>query len=136
MAKKRQQPKRLFKQEHISSYKTDLSPTARMKQMTRDHSDILQNIEFILLEYHSEFPETDDRLLAEALRASLGGGEPAAPRAEEIVDRLAALRRTRDDVAEDLWRDGLRVIRDSIRRHSELRPGETTYIKFVSQYVQ
>ena len=132
---KRQLPKRLFKQDHVSSYKADRSPKARMKRVARDHEDVLQNIEFALVRCHKDDPRVDDRVADEALTGAIAGAEPDGPHASDVFAALASIRRLREDVEDEIWREALRVVRDSVRRHSERRPGETSYLDFVAPYV-
>ncbi len=54
---KRNLPRRLFKApDRVSSYQHDRSSTSRMKQMSREHMDVLQNIEFSLVSGFSKRP--------------------------------------------------------------------------------
>ena len=133
---KRQLPKRLFKsRDVVASYKNDRAPVKLMKQMSRDHEDVLQNIEVALVRRHREDPRIDDRAADEALRAALHGTMPTHPRAADLYESLTAIRQLREDIPDDVWRDGLRVVDDSVRRHSQLRPGETSYFEFAGQFV-
>ncbi|HUT46116.1 MAG TPA: hypothetical protein VMX36_07500 [Sedimentisphaerales bacterium] len=45
------------------------------------------------------------------------------------------MRRFRSDVSDDIWRDGLRTVLQSVQRHSNLRPGEREYLDFVSDFI-
>jgi uncharacterized alpha-E superfamily protein len=133
---KRNLPKRLFKTpDRVSSYQHDRSPTSRMKHMARDHEDVLQNIEFALVNGHREDPEIDDRDVFEALRVSLNDGETDEERVDGLVMALRATRQFREDITDDVWREALRVVADSVKRHSERRPGETSYLSFAGQFV-
>lgn len=103
--------------------------------MTHDHPDILQNIEFVLVTAHREDPSIDDVAVLSALRAALFANEPTEARAQDILARLAGTRQFRADVDDRLWKDGLRVVIDSVRTHSDLRAGSTGYLDFVSGFV-
>ncbi len=48
---------------------------------------------------------------------------------------LRAMRENREDITDDVWREALHVVADSVKRHSELRPGETSYLSFASRFV-
>ncbi|GAG34969.1 unnamed protein product, partial [marine sediment metagenome] len=39
------------------------------------------------------------------------------------------------DIPDDIWRDGLRTVLESVHRHSSLKPGSRDYLDFVSDYV-
>jgi hypothetical protein len=134
---KRDLPKRMFKDRDVaSSYKHERSPVKLMKQMSRDHLDVLQNIEFTLLGRHRRDPSLDDRVMSEALRAAVSNIAPHDPRIADVHEALAAVRQTREDVSDDVWRDALRVVDESVRTHSRLRPGETSYLSFIAHYVR
>jgi uncharacterized alpha-E superfamily protein len=135
---KRQPPKRLFKnRDRVSSYESERSrsPSKLMKRMAGAHEDVLQNIEFALVNRHREDPGIDDRAVDEALRCSLNDTEPSDARVADLVGALEAIRQFREDISDDVWHDGLRVVRDSVHRHSRLRRGETGYLAFAGQYV-
>jgi hypothetical protein len=133
---KRKLPKRLFRApDRASSYEEARSSSARMKHAARDHQDVLQNIEFVLVKLWRQDPAIDDRAATTALRASLAGREPDDPRAAELFRSLAEIRAMRADVPEDVWRGCLRTVDDSVRRHSDRRPGETGYLRFASQFI-
>ena len=134
---KRNLPKRLFKTpDRISSYQHDRSPTGRMKRMAREHEDVLQNIEFALVNGHRDDPDVDDHAVVEALQASLTDVPHDDPRVDGLAMALRAMRQFREDIDDATWIQALRVVADSVRRHSELRPGETSYLSFVSDYVR
>jgi hypothetical protein len=129
-------PKRLFKSpDRISSYHVDRSPKARMKQMARDHEDVLQNIEFALVNGHRDDPRIDDHDVFEALRASRNGKEPEEPRAASLFAALAAVREMREDIDDLVWRQALQVVEESVKRHSDMRPGDTEYLKFAGRFI-
>ena len=130
-------PKRLFKgADRVSSYQHDRSPVKRMKQMARDHEDVLQNIEFALVDGHRNDPRVDDGDARAALRACLQGTVPDDPRAAGLAGALGEIRILREDVADDVWHDALRVVEESVRRHSQFRPGETSYLAFAAQFIR
>jgi len=106
-----------------------------LKRMTRDHQDILQNIEFILISGYRDDHTIDDRIVADALRAAIHSDVPEDARAQSLNKSLAGIRELRTDVSDDIWRDGLRTVLQSVHRHSSLRPGERRYLDFVSDFI-
>jgi hypothetical protein len=135
----RKLPKRLFKnKDAIHVYEHERSAKAGLKRMTRDHLDVLQNIEFTLVRQSREDPAVDDRIIDQALRIcmnppdSLDAEEPLV---RELCLELEAMRSTRADVSNEIWTAGLRTVDQSVRRHSSLAPGETSYLDFVQDYV-
>ena len=111
-----------------------LKPRRSLKDMTRDHLDVLQNIEFILLSEYND-ASIDDRIVAEALRAAVLNTEPDDDIVQFLKKRLEEIREVRSDVSDDTWRDGLRTVLQSVLRHSSLKPGCTRYLDFVADAV-
>jgi hypothetical protein len=136
----RKLPKRLFKnQEVVHTYQHDRESKLDMKQMSRDHLDVLQNIEFTLITTARQDREIDDRTIDEALRIALRGGEPEEDTdgaTVELVELLDEMREFRSEVPDNVWQAGLKTVRDSVRKHSGLTPGEKRYIRFVEPYVK
>jgi hypothetical protein len=129
-------PKRLFKAtERASSYEHDRSPSARIKHVSRDHQDVLQNIEFVLVTLWRKDDTIDDRTVSVALRAAIAGTEPDEPRAAELFRHLASIPETREDVDDTLWKSALRVVDESVHTHSQCGKGETSYLRFVSPFL-
>jgi single-stranded DNA-specific DHH superfamily exonuclease len=106
-----------------------------MKRMVRDHQDVLQNIEFILVSRYRENRRIDDRIIADALKATIHGNTAEDALAESLKEGLEEMRLFRSDVSDDVWRDGLRTVLQSVHRHSYLRPGEREYLDFVSNFI-
>jgi hypothetical protein len=111
------------------------SSTKLMRQILRRHGDVLQTIEFVLVTRFQEDSGMDDRAASAALRACLCDGEPVETRIAEIVEGLSAVRDFRLSVSDEVWRDALRVVDDSVHRHSKLLPGESTYLEFAAQFL-
>jgi hypothetical protein len=106
-----------------------------LKRMTRDHHDLLQNIEFIFISRYREDRRIDDRIVADALKAALHGDMAVDILAQSLNKGLEEMRLFRSDISDDIWRDGLRTVLQSVRRHSNLRPGEREYLDFVCNFV-
>jgi hypothetical protein len=133
-------PKRLFKnQDVIHSYEHDRSTRSRMKHLERDHLDVLQNIESFLVQIARQDPVFDDRVIDQALRFCIKGTQPpedADHRVPLLVKTLEVLREQRRDVSDEIWIAALRKVDESVQSHSELRPGEKSYLQFVEEYVR
>ena len=136
----RKLPKRLFKSKDVvHSYQHDKENKLDMKSMSRDHLDVLQNIEFTLVRAAREDDDIDDRTIEEALQMAMRGVPPdddADPLAVDLVSLLEGLRHVREDVTDSVWQAGLKQVRDSVRRHSDLAPGRKGYIRFVEPYLK
>lgn len=131
-------PKRMFKNtDRVSSYEAAPNSEAkRLKTMSRDHQDVLQNVEFAVVTQWREDRGIDDRHVDMALTAALGGGTPSDRRVEDLIGAIAMIRSTRTDVSDELWRTAILTIRDSVRAHSQRKPGERSYLEFVSPYIR
>ena len=106
-----------------------------LKRVTRDYVDVLQNIEAILVTSWQDDPSIDDAVVHRALRAAIRDKSPADERVRGIVEELAQMRLLRTDVPADVWRDTLLTVAQSVQRHSLCRPGEMTYLRFVSPFI-
>jgi len=106
-----------------------------LKRMTRDHQDVLQDIEFVFISRYREDNRIYDRIVANALKAAIGGDTAEDALVESLNKDLEGVRLFRSDVSDDIWRDGLRTVLQSVHRHSYLRPGEREYLDFVSYFI-
>ena len=106
-----------------------------MRQMVREHQDVLQNIEFILVTGYRDDHSIDDCIIAETLKAAIHGYLPQDQRAVSLNKALGGVRELRSDVSDDIWRDCLRVVLQSVHRHSSLKPGCRWYLDFVSDFI-
>ena len=106
-----------------------------IRRMTRDHQDVLQNIEFALVSAYREDRRIDDSIIADTLRTAIRGLGPESVLAGPVRIRLQGVREMRADIEDDLWLDGLRVVLASLHNHSDAKPGSTGYLSFVSAFV-
>jgi len=112
-----------------------LGPRKLMKHMTRDHPDVLQNIEFVLVSGYRSDRSIDDHIVADALKAAIYGEVSDDARAQSLNESLENIREIRSDISDDVWRDGLRTVLQSVHRHSSLIPGSRAYLDFVSDFI-
>jgi hypothetical protein len=108
-----------------------------MQRISRDHVDLLQNIEFAIADCYRNDPDgrIDDATVMKALRQTLQGTEPEDSPHGILIEALIAIRRFRSDVSDELFRAALRVVMASVDNHSHLAPGETSYLDFMQPYV-
>jgi hypothetical protein len=106
-----------------------------LKRMTRDHWDVLQDIEFVFISRYRDDRRIDDRIVANALKAAIHGDTAEDTFAESLNKDLEEVRLLRSDVSDDIWRDGLCTVLQSVHRHSYLRPGEREYLDFVCHFI-
>jgi hypothetical protein len=136
----RKPPKRLFKnRDAIHTYEHERSTKLGLKRMSRDHIDVLQTIEFALVKHARQCPTIDDHMIDQALRCAINLTDPPDAAGSEVMRLCAALesmRSMREDVSRENWIAALLTVDQSVRRHSTLAPGETSYLDFVRNYVR
>jgi hypothetical protein len=110
-------------------------PEDLMERMSRDHLDLLQNIEFMLAVGYKQGDRIDDRTVAAALEAAMHGRQSADPNVQALLGRLDEARAVQSAVDDPTWRDALQVVLESVHRHSDLRPRQTDYLDFIKNYV-
>jgi hypothetical protein len=116
-------------------YVREENPHKIFRKMTTDHVDVLQNIEFILVEAYREHEEVDDRVVASALKAVINNHLPEDETVRMIFNQLYAMRIQRSDVSDEIWTKGLKVVLESVHTHSDNEPGDTDYLDFAAKYI-
>ncbi|MDY0166516.1 MAG: hypothetical protein RBS80_08225 [Thermoguttaceae bacterium] len=112
-----------------------------MNRMMHDHQDLLQNIEFFVIQayHHDASGGIDDRAVMNGYRSALLGNRPDDSPAGDVAQAIADARSMREEVApvsDELWHDAIRVLMRSVKNHSGLLPGETSYLDFVGRFVR
>ena len=110
-------------------------PEKLLKQMANDHLDVLQNIEFSIVSSYRQNNRIDDKVVAAALKAALRGDEATDEMSYSIVEALEEMRLFREDVSDEIWEKGLKVVLESVYNHSEARSGDRYYLEFISEFV-
>ena len=110
-------------------------PNKVYRRMTERHPDVLQNIEFALLSTWRSHKEIDDSDVKHALIACLQGVPAEDVGAMRLQEALDDVRDLRDDITDELWRDGLRVVLHSVHNHSTAMSGATGYLRFIQDFV-
>jgi hypothetical protein len=131
---KRDPSRRLFKKRFNASQSAEPArPKEPAEDVSAEYVEVLEQIEFVLLERYRGDPEMDDLTASAALRATLCDAEPVETRIAELTSELMTIREFRATVSDEIWRDALSVVDDSIHRHSQLAPGEQSYLAFASR---
>ena len=118
------------------NYERKEKPEKIFKRMTRDHLDVLQNIEFSIISTCRDHDDIDDRIIASALKTAIAGSEPVGELSAILINDLVQIRQMRgDSVPDNIWTDGLKVVLRSIRNHSDTQPGDRDYLTFIQNYV-
>ena len=115
------------------------NPNKLRRQMTQEHPDILQNIEFVLLSAYRRDKTIDDAACLQAVQAALGGETPSDEGVRGLVQGIADIRaliRTGEaSVSDELWNDCLLVVGNSIKFWSTLNPGARGYLDYVLTFI-
>ena len=116
-------------------YQRQETPHKLLKKVTRDHLDVLENIEFVLVQTWRDNPEIDDCLVEDALDAAIAGDMASDPLSNILLERLNSVRLMRSDVEDKIWKAGLKVVLESVHTHSDAMPGDREYLAFADQFI-
>jgi hypothetical protein len=115
------------------------SPSKLLRRVPEEYPGVLQNIEFFLVHSWREDPTVDDAAVNAVLARALSGDaqdRPAEdPRLAGIAVNLERARIMNEGLAPEAWRDCLLTVKQSVRRHSDCRPGERKYLNFAAPFV-
>ena len=125
--------KRKFKKRR--NYERKEKPEKIFKRMTRNHLDVLQNIEFSIVSTCRNYGDIDDSIIASALKTAIAGSDPVGELSAILINDLVQIRQMRAAVPDNIWTDGLKVVLQSVRTHSDLQPGDRDYLTFIQNYV-
>jgi hypothetical protein len=106
----------------------------RWDEITTHHTDLLLNIEGIILETWQYVTGLCDHWTHLGLIGAMRNDMPDHPCSLMLFEALKKLRQQRDDVDDELWLDALRVVDQSVRDHSSLRHGDRSYLTFISAF--
>ncbi|MCK5564370.1 MAG: hypothetical protein KAJ07_03915 [Planctomycetes bacterium] len=117
------------------SYQRVEKPKKMLKQMSRDHLDVLNCIESTIVYTCREHEVIDDRAVALALKTAIGGDEPADSVSALLINNLAKSRQKHPFVSDDIWIKGLKVVLFSVNNHSDKKPGTKDYLDFAGYFI-
>ncbi len=126
---------RRFKPRKGRKFIREEKPEKIFKRMTRNHLDVLQNIESTILSASRSHSNIDDKIVASALKTAIADEDPVEELSGLLVKDLDNTRLIRADVSNQLWKDGLKVVLKSVYNHSAAQAGDRDYLDFVSEYV-
>jgi len=116
-------------------YERRENPEKIYRQMTRDHLDVLQNIEFCIVSTARRRSQIDDKIIASALKASIDGTDSDQELTSLLISDLENARLVRSDVPDTIWINGLKVVLQSVYTHSDARASDRDYLDFVQNYI-
>ena len=105
------------------------------EEIIRDHQDVLQNIEFVLVAGYRQDSQVDDQIIAKVLKGAIEGEMPTDELVQSLHEGLDEIRQVRSDVSDELWRECIGVVLRSVHRHSSLKAGARGYLDFVSDFI-
>jgi hypothetical protein len=108
----------------------------RWHEITTHHADLLANIEGTILETARDVTGLCDHWTHLGLIGAMRDDMPDHPCSLMLYEAIKKLRQGRDDVADDLWLDALRVVDQSVRDHSSLRHGDRSYLSFIGAFFE
>jgi uncharacterized alpha-E superfamily protein len=100
-----------------------------------NYQDVLQNIEFALIQNYQQCKDIDDNIIARSLECSILWEVPENRLVQELRNSLSDIRNMRTDISDDIWQDCLRTVLQSVHRHSNLKQGRRDYIEFVTPFL-
>ncbi|OHB61046.1 MAG: hypothetical protein A2167_04460 [Planctomycetes bacterium RBG_13_46_10] len=111
------------------------NPNKIRRQMTKNHLDVLQNIEFSIVTAWRNNSKIDDKVVASALKTAIEGVVPVDELSVSLVKNIEDTRLLRADVPDEIWKNGLKVVLESVYNHSDAQTGDTDYLDFVSAFI-
>jgi hypothetical protein len=135
-SERRKPPKRMFKTtDRASRYEHDLSPTSRIKRVSLAHEGLLKAIETVLVTGWRSDPRVDDPTAASAVQGAATGREPDDPLGARLTRELLDVRARYEDATDVVWQGTLRIVAESIDRHSTFQPGDVAYLTFAASFL-
>lgn len=111
-------------------------PEISFQKMQRDHLDVLQNVEALIVARHRHDEAIDDLTVIAAMRGLIKNDLPDGDeQAILMMEDLLNLQEARPDVADRVWRAAYRMVLDSVHNHSTLHPGNKGYLDFIAMYL-
>lgn len=103
--------------------------------LVEHHQDVLMNIETaVLLAWRSD-ASIDDRKVKKALMAQFRGETPEKGGAKRVQEMLTDAREARPEISDEIWRNGLLVVLESVGNHSSTAPSVRDYLRFIDGYI-
>lgn len=113
-------------------------PEKIYKEMTANHVDVLENIEFAIINAWRDNQQIDDEAVAAALKTVIKAEEPKDILACLLIKAIGDARLIRSDVSDEIWTKGLKVVLESVYTHSPadvIERGDRFYLEFADKFI-
>jgi hypothetical protein len=110
-------------------------PKKIFEEMTENHVDVLENIEFVIVSTWREDRRIDDKEVAVALKSLIKEEAAKDEIAGRIIKAIENTRLIRADVSDEIWIKGLKVVLESVYTHSEAEEGDRFYLEFAEMFI-
>lgn len=110
-------------------------PENIFREMTENHVDVLESIEFAIVNTWREDQRIDDKVVAAVLKALIREEEPKNEMARPLIKAIENTRLVRSDVSDEIWTKGLKVVLESVYTHSDAEEGDRSYLEFAGIYI-
>ncbi|MBN2183122.1 MAG: hypothetical protein JW715_14515 [Sedimentisphaerales bacterium] len=111
-------------------------PAKIFRQMTENHVDVLENIEFAIVNTWRDNQHIDDKAVAAALKSLIIKEEESKNiTACPLIKAIENARLIRSDVSDEIWTKGLKVVLESVHTHSEAEEGDRSYLEFAEMFI-
>jgi hypothetical protein len=104
---------------------------ARASQHSDRNLDVLFNIESTCARCAAEDQRIDDAVVWSVLQSLVVEDPPSTLPHAWLYSEILAARELGRDIDEEIWSECLRMVRDSVERHSNRRPGDCSYLTFI-----
>jgi len=110
-------------------------PKKIFEEMTENHVDVLENIEFAIVNTWRNDQRIDDKEVAAALKSLIKEEAAKNEMAGRIIKAIENTRLIRADVSDEIWIKGLKVVLESVYTHSEAEEGDRFYLEFAEMFI-
>ena len=104
---------------------------AKVSQHSKSNLDVLFTIEGTCTRCAMEDQRIDDAVVWSVLRDLILEDPPSTLPHAWLYSEILAARELGRDIDEETWNECLRIVRDSVERHSDRDPGDCSYLAFI-----
>ena len=104
---------------------------AKVREHSQCNLDVLFSIEGTCTRCAAEDQRIDDSIVWSVLHALILEDPPSTLPHAWLYSEILAARELGRDIDEETWNECLRMVRDSVDRHSAHRPGDFSYLAYI-----